>query len=418
MLAASEAAPEAVPELAPAPRSLGCETETELVEGRPERWAVAYEAAATAAPVPRTRNEGTAMTTALVARRLTRTTVRSQAQVPLNWLPIFRGARSGPQESEFRCSQRQDQPEWASCESISGSQGRRWPVGDPGEPGSLVVREVSVTFGGLAALDDVSMAVGDGEVVGVIGPNGAGKTTLFNVICGFVRPTEGTISYRGTELRRHHPHDLARLGIARTLQGVGLWRGLSVAENVMAGAHAQQRADFASAIFGLWRSSREQKRIRRRSMEVLEELRISEFANWYPDALPYAIQKRVALARALVAEPTLLMLDEPASGLSSSETDELREMIGVLRGRMGVLLVEHHMDLVMSTCDRLVVLNFGRVIASGPPAQVRADPEVTTAYLGEDVPASADSATQASRAAAPDVSQLAGGPRRADGAGG
>jgi branched-chain amino acid transport system ATP-binding protein len=258
-------------------------------------------------------------------------------------------------------------------------------VADGGEHGGLAVSDISVAFGGIAALDGVSMTVDPGEVVGVIGPNGAGKTTLFNVVCGFVRPSAGAISYRGRELKRHSPHDLASLGIARTLQGVGLWRGLSVAENVMAGAQAALRADFVSALLGLWRSSREETRLRRRTMDILGELRISEYADWHPQALPYAIQKRVALARALVSEPSLLLLDEPASGLSATEMEELRVLIRQLRERMGVLLVEHHMDLVMSTCDRLVVLNFGRVIASGSPEVVSADPEVTTAYLGEDV---------------------------------
>jgi branched-chain amino acid transport system ATP-binding protein len=254
-----------------------------------------------------------------------------------------------------------------------------------GDERALTIEGVSVTFGGLAALDDVSMTVGPGEIVGVIGPNGAGKTTLFNVVCGFVRPAAGTISYGGHELHRHQPHDLARLGMARTLQSVGLWRGLTVTENVMTGGQAGQRADFFSALFGLWRSSRAETALRRRTMDLLEELRIAEYAQWHPHALPYAIQKRVALARALVAEPTLLLLDEPASGLSSAEMDELRELIRGIRARMSVLLVEHHMDLVMSTCDRLVVLNFGRVIAAGSPDEVRADPEVTTAYLGQAV---------------------------------
>lgn len=247
------------------------------------------------------------------------------------------------------------------------------------------MNSVRVTFGGLAALDGVSMAVGPGEVVGVIGPNGAGKTTLFNAICGFVKPTSGTISYDGRELLGHHPHDLPRLGIARTLQGVGLWKGLTVAENVMAGAHGALRTDLFSALFGLWRSSREERDLRARAMELLEQLRITGHAGSYPPTLSYAVQKRVALARALMADPTLLLLDEPASGLSSAEMAGLQALVSQLRDRMSVLLVEHHMDFVMNTCDRLVVLNFGRVIAAGTPDTVRADPEVTTAYLGEEV---------------------------------
>jgi branched-chain amino acid transport system ATP-binding protein len=251
--------------------------------------------------------------------------------------------------------------------------------------GGLEVEGVTVSFGGLAALDDVSLTVEPGEVLGVIGPNGAGKTTLFNVVCGFVRPTSGSIAFEGRTLRRHHPHDLSRLGIARTLQGVGLWRGLTVAENVMGGAQASLRAGFLSALFGLRRSSREERQLRARALELLEELQIARYAARLPLTLPFAVQKRVALARAIINDPSLLLLDEPASGLSSAEMDELRQLIRSLRARMSVLLVEHHMDLVMSACDRLVVLNFGRVIASGSPDEVRANPEVTTAYLGEEV---------------------------------
>ncbi len=250
----------------------------------------------------------------------------------------------------------------------------------------LLVREVSIGFGGLLALDQVSMSVGANEIVGVIGPNGAGKTTLFNVICGFVRADAGTLSYEGQPYRRHHPHDLAKLGIARTLQGVGLCRGLTVQENVMLGAQPRLHSDIGSALLGLWRSSREERKVAARAMEVLEELGAAPWAALLPGALPFAIQKRTALARVLMAEPRLLLLDEPASGLSNDEMDELGTTIHDLSKRMSVLLVEHHMDLVMSVCDRLVVLNFGQVIAEGSPASIRANPEVATAYLGDEVP--------------------------------
>ena len=227
------------------------------------------------------------------------------------------------------------------------------------------------------------MSVGEGEVVGVIGPNGAGKTTLFNVICGFVHPDTGTITYRGTVLRRHHPHDLARLGIARTLQGIGLCAGLTVHENVMLGAEPVLRSDLGSAFLGLWRSSREERRVGARALEILDELGVADYARRLPSALPYAVQKRTALARALMAEPRLLLLDEPASGLSEAEMDALGTGIRDLTDRMSVLLVEHHMDLVMSVCDRIVVLNFGRVIAHGTPDVIRANPDVVSAYLGD-----------------------------------
>ena len=259
------------------------------------------------------------------------------------------------------------------------------PRGAPGDDTLLVVDQVSVGFGGLLALVEVSMAVGSGEVVGVIGPNGAGKTTLFNVVCGFVHPSSGAIRYRDTVLRRHHPHDLARLGMARTLQGIGLCAGLTVHENVMLGAEPTLRSDPASAFLGLWRSSREERRVAARALEILDELGAADYARRLPSALPYAIQKRTALARALMAEPQLLMLDEPASGLSESEMDALGSRIRGLTERMSVLLVEHHMDLVMSVCDRIVVLNFGQVIATGTPDAIRANPAVVSAYLGDEV---------------------------------
>jgi branched-chain amino acid transport system ATP-binding protein len=249
----------------------------------------------------------------------------------------------------------------------------------------LEVDDVTIGFGGVLALDGVSMHVGPHEVVGVIGPNGAGKTTLFNVICGFVRPTSGHLTYCGRTLHRHKPHDLAGLRIARTLQGVGLCAGLTVRENVMLGAEPTLRSDPVSSFLGLWRSSREERRTATRAMEILEELGAADYANRLPPALPFAIQKQVALARALMADPQLLLLDEPASGLSEDEMAGLGTRIRGLTSAMSVLLVEHHMDLVMSVCDRIVVLNFGIVIAQGTPEAIRADQNVATAYLGDTV---------------------------------
>ena len=262
------------------------------------------------------------------------------------------------------------------------------PGGDaPSEQAPLLtITDISVGFGGLLALDAVSMSMSEGEVVGVIGPNGAGKTTLFNVISGFVHPEAGRITYRGTTLRRHHqPHDLGKLGIARTLQGVGLCHGLTVLENVMLGAEPVLRSDIGSAFLGIWRSSREERRTEARAMEVLDQVGAAAYAGRYPEVLPYGIQKRAALARALMSSPQLLLLDEPASGLSEGEMDALGTQIRGLTDRMAVLLVEHHMDLVMSVCDRIVVLNFGQVIAEGPPAAIQANPEVAVAYLGDEV---------------------------------
>jgi len=260
------------------------------------------------------------------------------------------------------------------------------PTGPKSQGKTLLVDELSVGFGGVIALDQVSMSAAQGEIVGVIGPNGAGKTTLFNVISGFVRADSGVITYDGSSLlTHHHPHDLTKLGIARTLQGVGLCAGLTVLENVMIGAQSGLHSDIGSAFLGLWRSSREERRVAVRARALLEELGVAAYIRQLPATLPYAVQKRTALARALIAEPSLLLLDEPASGLSNDEMDGLAHTIRGLGPRMGVLLVEHHMDLVMSVCDRLVVLNFGQVIADGTPESVRSNPEVATAYLGDEV---------------------------------
>jgi branched-chain amino acid transport system ATP-binding protein len=255
----------------------------------------------------------------------------------------------------------------------------------PSDP-LLSVRSLSVRFGGLAALDDVSLEAAPGEIVGVIGPNGAGKTTLFNVMCGFVRPDSGSIVFDGRRLGTVRPHQLSSLGIGRTLQSVGLWPSLTVAENVMTGLHRESRGDIVSALLGLPRSSRDEARLRQRAVAALDEVGAADFAGRYPSSLPYPIQKKVALARALVSEPRLLLLDEPASGLSEADIDLLADMVLRLRHHRAVVLVEHHMDLVMGVCDRLEVLDFGRVIASGSPSSVKSNPLVTAAYLGEEVP--------------------------------
>jgi branched-chain amino acid transport system ATP-binding protein len=251
----------------------------------------------------------------------------------------------------------------------------------------LRVEGVSVRFGGLTALDEVSLDVGAGEVVGVIGPNGAGKTTLFNIICGFVRADEGTVRWRGKSMARVRPHHLAKLGIARTLQAVGLFHGLSALENVMAGAERRRRAGITTALLGLPWSDKDERALRERALAALDDLGVADVADRMPGTLPYPVQKRVALARALVSEPDLLLLDEPAGGLGGDDMAQLGESIRALRERMSVVLVEHHMDLVMSVCDRVAVLDFGRLIATGTPDEVQADERVLDAYLGVEVDA-------------------------------
>jgi branched-chain amino acid transport system ATP-binding protein len=252
-------------------------------------------------------------------------------------------------------------------------------------PALLDVRGLTVSFGGLVALSDVDVRVERGQVVAVIGPNGAGKTTLFNVVCGFVRPDSGEIRCAGHLLRGHRPHQLAGLGISRTMQHLGLFPGLTVLENVMVGAHRHARAGFLSGLLAMPGSDRDESRLRDRAAAVLVELELSESAGLLPAQLPYALQKRAALARALVAEPQLLLLDDPASGLSEADMRELAGLIGRLRARMSVVIVEHHMDLVMGVSDCVVVLDFGKVIARGTPQAIREDPAVVEAYLGDAV---------------------------------
>jgi branched-chain amino acid transport system ATP-binding protein len=255
----------------------------------------------------------------------------------------------------------------------------------------LEVRDVTVRFGGLTALDAVSLTAVPRQVTGIIGPNGAGKTTLLNVLCGFVRPDSGDVSLGGTSLAGLPPHRLASLGIARTLQGVGLFQGLTVLENVMAGATCRARAGFWPALLGLARSDRDERALRERSLAALDRVGVADQADRLPDQLAYGLRKRVALARALATGPRVLLLDEPASGLSEAELPELGDLITELAEDASVVVVEHRMDLMMSVCQAIAVLDFGRLIAHGTPEAVQADPAVTDAYLGTDGPGEQDS---------------------------
>ena len=269
----------------------------------------------------------------------------------------------------------------ATSEKVSGT-GRGAGIAGGHAPGRFEVEGITVRFGGLTALGNVSLHVDPGEVLGVIGPNGAGKTTLFNVVCGFQKPDEGALRWRGEEVHGLRPHQLSGMGISRTLQGVGLFSHMPVIENVMTGADVHSKAGFFSGLLALPGSDKDERQVRERSMAALEAVGAARYAAQYPGSLPYPVQKRVALARALVVEPDLLLLDEPAAGLSNDDMDELGATIRELSGRMAVMLVEHHMDLVMSVCDRLTVLDFGKVIANGTPEQIRNDPAVLEAYLG------------------------------------
>ena len=242
--------------------------------------------------------------------------------------------------------------------------------------------DISVRFGGLAALDSVSFTVPPGAVVGIIGPNGAGKTTLFNVVCGFTTPAAGALELDGKPFRPR-PRLLTRHGVARTLQGLGLFPGLTVLENVMLGLEGTAVHTMAEDALLLPRSRRGEARLREGALQAMDELGIVTYAAALPDTLPYGIRKKAALARALAGSPRLLLLDEPAGGLAQDDIDELAEIIRrVPATGCSVVLVEHHVDLVMSVCERIAVLDFGKLIAEGTPAAISANQAVTDAYLG------------------------------------
>jgi branched-chain amino acid transport system ATP-binding protein len=276
--------------------------------------------------------------------------------------------------------------------------------------GSLEIQDVTVQFGGLTALDRVSLTARPGQVTGIIGPNGAGKTTLLNTVCGFVKPQSGTVSFEGRELTGVRTDRLAALGITRTLQGVGLFPGLTVTENVMVGATPSAKAGVWSALFGLPRSDRDERRLRDQAMGALDRLGVADLADRMPDTLSYGLRKRVALAWVVAARPRLVLLDEPASGLPENELSELGDLIRELAAEAGVVVIEHRMDLVMSVCDTIFVLDFGKLIASGSPAQVQADPAVTAAYLGAEDTEGADEAAIPPGPPDPSISPASPGP--------
>ncbi len=254
----------------------------------------------------------------------------------------------------------------------------------------LEIDALSMVFGGLRAIDRVSMHINEGEIAALIGPNGAGKTTIFNCITGVYKPTEGTISIQrsGQQMERidgFKPHVINHKGLARTFQNIRLFNNMSVLENVMIGRHNSLKAGILHAIIRDKRTREEEQRLLEESYAILKKMQLEKFVNEMARNLPYGAQRRLEIARALATDPFLLLLDEPVAGMNPHETKELEETINLIREqeKVTILLIEHDMSLVMNVSERIYVLDYGQLIAEGTPLEIKSNPDVIKAYLGE-----------------------------------
>ncbi len=248
---------------------------------------------------------------------------------------------------------------------------------------AMTIDQVAVRFGGLVAISDMSFTVGEGEIVSLIGPNGAGKTTAFNVMTGFLTPSAGQVTYQGTTLAGLKPHEIADLGLIRTFQRTSVFPNDTVYHNLLIGLHRQSRVRLLDAILGLPGARASERKLRQKAGELIEWVGLERRAHDLAGSLSYGEQRLVGVALALAAEPSMLLLDEPVSGMNASETHRFVELVRSIRDRgITILLVEHDMPMVMTVSDRIVVLNYGRIIAEGTPDVIRNDPAVIEAYLG------------------------------------
>ena len=249
----------------------------------------------------------------------------------------------------------------------------------------LKTTNLGISFGGLRAVDDVNMEIKDGELIGLIGPNGAGKTTIFNLLTGVYKPTDGDISLNDISINKKNTPQIVALGVARTFQNIRLFKKLSVLDNVKMALNNSMNYNTFEAIFRLPRFWKEEKEITDKALDLLDIFDMAEMANVISGNLSYGQQRKLEIARALATNPKLLLLDEPAAGMNPNETKELMNTISFIRNKfnIAILLIEHDMDLVMGICERLYVLNFGKVIASGLPEEIQNNKEVIAAYLGE-----------------------------------